>query len=57
MSEGFEKLVIPTQHYTTFTTKSAPMPDVIVNAWNEIWEMYPIQLGGQRAYKTDFEIL
>jgi predicted transcriptional regulator YdeE len=32
------------------------MPDVIVNAWKEIWEMSSKQLGGHRAYKTDFEI-
>ena len=32
------------------------MPDVIVNAWKEIWEMSPKQLGGHRSYKADFEI-
>lgn len=32
------------------------MPDVIVNAWKEIWKMPSKQLGGHRSYKTDFEI-
>jgi predicted transcriptional regulator YdeE len=32
------------------------MPDVIVNAWKEIWEMSSKQLCGDRSYKTDFEI-
>lgn len=54
--EGFQHLVIPKQTYAKFTTKPASMPDVIVNAWKEIWEMSPKQLGGHRSYKTDFEI-
>lgn len=56
LPEGFEKLVIPKQHYAKFTTGPAPMPDVIVNAWNEIWKMTPKEFGGKRAFKTDFEI-
>lgn len=32
------------------------MPDVIVNAWNEIWDMSSEKLGGKRSYKSDFEI-
>lgn len=54
--EGFQKLVIPKQHYAKFTTMPAPIPDVIVNAWKEIWETSPKQLGGHRSYKTDFEV-
>lgn len=56
LPEGFQRLVIPKQQYSKFTTSPAPMPDVIVNAWKEIWEMSPKQLGGHRAYKTDFEV-
>lgn len=56
LSEGFQQLVIPKQQYAKFTTGPAPMPDVIVNAWKEIWGMSPKQLGGDRSYKTDFEI-
>lgn len=32
------------------------MPNVIVDAWKEIWKMPASQLGGQRGYKADFEI-
>lgn len=32
------------------------MPDVIVNAWKEIWNKSPKELGGTRAYQTDFEV-
>jgi predicted transcriptional regulator YdeE len=56
LPEGFQTLVIPKQQYVKFTTNPAPMPDVIVNAWKEIWKMPARQLGGQRSYKTDFEI-
>lgn len=56
LPEGLETLVIPEQEYAKFTTGPAPMPDVIVNAWGQIWSMDPKQLGGDRAYKTDFEI-
>lgn len=56
LSEGFQKVVIQEQQYAKFITEPAPMPDVIINAWNEIWEMSPDQLGGQRSYKTDFEV-
>ena len=56
LPEEFQKLIIPEQHYAKFTTLPAPMPDVIVNAWKEIWKMPPKQLGGQRRYLTDFEI-
>ena len=54
--EGFQKLVSPKQQSVKFTTGPAPMPDVIVNAWKEIWEMTPEDLGGKRSYDTDFEI-
>lgn len=32
------------------------MPDVIVNSWKEIWKMSSDDLGGERAYRSDFEI-
>lgn len=56
LPKGFQKLVIPKQQYAKFTTQPAPMPDVIINAWNEVWKMQPKQLGGSRSYKTDFEV-
>lgn len=56
LPEEFHKLTIPKQCYVKFTTDPAPMPDVIVNAWQEIWKMSPRELGGERGYQTDFEI-
>lgn len=56
LPEDFQQMIIPSQNYAKFTTNPAPMPDVIVNAWKEIWDMTPDDLGGSRAYRTDFEI-
>jgi len=56
LPDWFCSLVIPPQQYAKFTTTPAPMPDVIVNAWNAIWNMSPQDLGGRRSYHTDFEI-
>jgi len=56
LAEGFQGMVIPEQHYIKFTTTPAPMPEVIVNAWNKIWNMSSADLGGKRSYQTDFEI-
>lgn len=56
LPEGFCEVTIPRQYYAKFTTQPAPMPDVIMNAWNTIWEMSSKKLGGKRTYKTDFEI-
>lgn len=54
--EGFEKLVIPQQVYAKFTTGPAPMPEVLEDAWQTIWDMPSEKLGGTRRYHTDFEI-
>lgn len=56
LPEGYHQLTIPKQKYAKFTTGPDPMPDVVVKAWNAIWSMSPKQLGGERSYKTDFEI-
>jgi predicted transcriptional regulator YdeE len=53
---GFEKLTIPKQRYVKFTAGPAPMPSVIINAWNEIWKLSSKELGGKRNYEADFEI-
>ncbi|MEN8237411.1 MAG: GyrI-like domain-containing protein [Pseudomonadota bacterium] len=54
--EGFRTLMIPPQSYTRFTTKSGPMPDVVIGAWQNIWKMSPQELEGARSYIADFEV-
>lgn len=53
---GFETHTIPVQTYARFTTKSGPMPGVVVDAWQKIWQMSPQDFGGNRRYHTDFEV-
>ncbi len=53
---GLSRLTVPSQRYAKFTTSPAPMPDVIINSWKEIWEMSPDRMGGNRRYHTDFEV-
>lgn len=52
----FSKLIIPAQTYVKFTTSPNPMPQVVVEAWKEIWQKTSEELGGKRSYITDFEI-
>ncbi|WP_010300172.1 GyrI-like domain-containing protein [Candidatus Odyssella thessalonicensis] len=53
---GYASLIIPSQHYKKFTTQAGEMPAVCISAWQEIWQMSPQELGGQRAYQADFEV-
>lgn len=53
---GLNQLTIPAQRYAKFTTKPAPMPEVIRDAWYKVWVMSDEQMGGKRNFATDFEI-
>lgn len=50
------KLVIPMQKYSRFTSNPGKMPDVVINLWQEIWKMDEKDLGGNRGYIADFEV-
>lgn len=54
--EGLDTYIIPEQTYRVFTTESGAMPNVVINAWQEIWQMAKEDLGGERAYKADYEV-
>ncbi len=56
LPQGLQTLIIPGQQYMKFTTNPAPMPDVIIQTWQQVWNMSPEQLGGTRRYHTDFEL-
>jgi predicted transcriptional regulator YdeE len=53
---GLQKLTIPATKYQKFTTSSGKMPEVVVNAWQQIWKMSADDFGGDRAYIADFEV-
>lgn len=47
---------VPAARYAVFTSPRGPMPDIVIDAWSEIWAMGPEQLGGERAFSGDFEV-
>lgn len=53
---GMQKLIIPAAKYSRFTTPTGKMPQVVINAWQEIWKMTANDFGGDRAYVADFEL-
>jgi predicted transcriptional regulator YdeE len=53
---GLQQLTIPAATYLKFTTSQGKMPDVVINAWRQIWKMSATDLGGDRAYVADFEL-
>lgn len=53
---GLQKLTIPPAKYQKFTTPSGKMPEVVINAWQQIWKMSANDFGGARAYIADFEV-
>jgi predicted transcriptional regulator YdeE len=42
--------------YATILTDKGQMPGVLQAAWARIWKMPPAELGGRRAFVTDYEI-
>ncbi|MCT4634695.1 MAG: GyrI-like domain-containing protein [Rickettsiales bacterium] len=51
-NNNLEQYTIPDQTYNRFTTESGEMANVIVKAWQEIWQMDD----SNRNYIADFEI-
>lgn len=56
LPKGLNKLTIPAAKYQKFTTPSGKMPEVVINAWQQIWQMSATDFGGNRAYVADFEV-
>lgn len=53
---GLVSKVLPASRYSVFTTPKGPMPNVVIEAWQHIWSLSATQLGGERAYRADFEV-
>ncbi|AWN75721.1 TPA: GyrI-like domain-containing protein [Legionella anisa] len=56
MPAGLQRLTIPASKYQRFTTSSGTMPEVVINAWQQIWKMTSDDFEGERAYFADFEV-
>lgn len=55
-SSELQKLTIPESRYQKFTTPSGKMPEVVIDAWQQIWKMSSADFEGDRAYIADFEV-
>lgn len=42
--------------YAVITSERGVLADVVQGAWQRIWSMPEKELGGKRAFRTDFEI-
>jgi predicted transcriptional regulator YdeE len=47
---------IPAGRYAVFSSSRGPITQIVPKIWQRIWSMSPKELGGRRAFKTDFEI-
>lgn len=54
--DGLSQLTISASKYQKFTTPAGKMPEVVLSAWQQIWQMSASDLGGERAYRADFEV-
>lgn len=56
ISEGLNGIHIPAGKYVKLTVGPGPMPMLVMETWQQIWQMSPEELGGERAYIADFEV-
>jgi predicted transcriptional regulator YdeE len=47
---------VPAGRYAVFSSRRGPITQVVQEVWQHIWSMSPKELGGTRAFQTDFEI-
>lgn len=56
ITKEMQILSILPQKYIKFMIQPGPMPNVIIEAWQYIWNMTQEDMGGVRQYHSDFEI-
>jgi predicted transcriptional regulator YdeE len=54
--QGMTYAAIPTGDYAVFTSETGPVVEVVQAAWKHIWSLAPGDLGGSRAFLTDYEV-
>jgi predicted transcriptional regulator YdeE len=47
---------VPAGRYAVFTSERGPVQKVVVEMWQRVWATPKSALGGDRSYKTDFEV-
>ncbi len=54
---GMVKKRVPGGKYTIVSSSKGPVQSIVAEAWKQIWSLEDkSQLGGERAYKADFEV-
>ncbi len=53
---GMVATAIPAGKYAVVTSDPGPVVEAVVGAWKKIWSTPPNELGGDRAFKADFEL-
>jgi predicted transcriptional regulator YdeE len=56
LPEGVTFEAIATGEYAAITTEKGPVKDVMQASWRKIWGLGAEDLGGKRAFLTDYEI-
>lgn len=56
VADGMVAKTVPAGRYAVFTSERGPVPQIVVDAWKRVWATPKAALGGQRAYKADFEL-
>lgn len=54
--EGMVARQVVPGRYAVFTSERGPVQQVVVGTWMRIWNTPKDQPGGNRVYKTDFEV-
>jgi predicted transcriptional regulator YdeE len=53
---GMTYLQVAGGPYAVFITSEGPLVEVLRAEWRRIWAIHPGELGGERAFATDYEI-
>lgn len=53
---GMVAVKVPAGRYAVFTSARGPTAKVVPEAWSRVWSSSKSALGGDRAYKADFEL-
>lgn len=51
--KGMKEFTVPNSNYVVFTTRKGPVQEVVVEAWQEIWEW---SKENERTFTADFEV-
>ncbi|HEX5235533.1 MAG TPA: GyrI-like domain-containing protein [Silvibacterium sp.] len=54
--QGMVEVNVPAGKYAVVQSEKGPLPEVLPKVWQRISAMTPAELGGQRAFKADYEV-